>query len=662
MKGSKILLFTLIALATLSGLSVSAKKKQVVEPSYAWTVKEPLGLHFTSTIDTLHCNFFATVVPTLVSPVYITTGNFAAPGISGIFFERKPQSQFFFADGLSNWLPSTDKHRFYNTRIPMTIVSYNWGGTRDTGQDRIKALFSGNVNRQIELGGEIDYLYSKGSYNYQANKNFIWKLFGSYIGDRYEAQTFFANYNYTGKENGGITDDRYLTDPAEVQGGVLKVDTKTIPTNLDKAHSHLEGHQFYMNHRYKVGYYRTRRDSVADTVRVTRYYVPMTSFIWTMDYKISHHMFLNENASQDTAFFEHTYLNLGGTRENSRMWYLSNTFGIDLLEGSRRWAQFGLSAYATYEIRRYTQPSDSALYQPERSEELTPLPPELIPAQTATDNVLWAGGQLTRRLGKRLNYDVDARFGILGSVAGDISIEGNIHTKFPMRRDSLRVSAFAYFKNEEVPYLMKNYISNHYVWKNDFGKVRRLRVGGNVSVPLTGTSVTAGYETLNNYVYWGLDGTPQQRSGMVHVLNIALQQNFSFRAFHWDNKIIYQTSSDEQVISLPKLAIYSNMYVLFKIARVLHTQIGVDCNYYTKYYAPRYNPATMQFQNQNEMQCGNFALCNVYANFKLRKARFFVMFSHVNQGLFGGKAYFASPHYPLNPRRLQFGVSVDFAH
>ena len=160
----------------------------------------------------------------------------------------------------------------------------------------------------------------------------------------------------------------------------------------------------------------------------------------------------------------------------------------------------------------------------------------------------------------------------------------------------------------------------------------------------------------------GLDGTPQQRSGMVHVLNIALQQNFSFRAFHWDNKIIYQTSSDEQVISLPKLAIYSNMYVLFKIARVLHTQIGVDCNYYTKYYAPRYNPATMQFQNQNEMQCGNFALCNVYANFKLRKARFFVMFSHVNQGLFGGKAYFASPHYPLNPRRLHFGVSVDFAH
>jgi hypothetical protein len=68
----------------------------------------------------------------------------------------------------------------------------------------------------------------------------------------------------------------------------------------------------------------------------------------------------------------------------------------------------------------------------------------------------------------------------------------------------------------------------------------------------------------------------------------------------------------------------------------------------------------MSFANQQEIKVGNYPFMNVYANMKLSKARFFVMFSHVNQGL-TGKNYFSLPHYPLNPRRFQIGVSVDFA-
>jgi hypothetical protein len=90
-------------------------------------------------------------------------------------------------------------------------------------------------------------------------------------------------------------------------------------------------------------------------------------------------------------------------------------------------------------------------------------------------------------------------------------------------------------------------------------------------------------------------------------------------------------------------------------------QFGVDCDYYTKYYAPLYQPATMSFANQQEIKVGNYPFINVYANMKLKKARFFVMFSHVNQGL-TGENYFSLPHYPLNPRRFQMGVSIDFAN
>ena len=122
-----------------------------------------------------------------------------------------------------------------------------------------------------------------------------------------------------------------------------------------------------------------------------------------------------------------------------------------------------------------------------------------------------------------------------------------------------------------------------------------------------------------------------------------------------------QTSSDDRVLPLPKFAVYSNLYLLFKVARVLHVQFGVDCDYYTKYYAPDYQPATTTFYNQREIKCGNYPFMNAYANMKLGKARFYVMFSHVNQGLCGNN-YFAMPHYPMNPRRFQLGVSVDFAN
>ena len=53
---------------------------------------------------------------------------------------------------------------------------------------------------------------------------------------------------------------------------------------------------------------------------------------------------------------------------------------------------------------------------------------------------------------------------------------------------------------------------------------------------------------------------------------------------------------------------------------------------------------------------------NLYANMKLKQTRFFVMLSHVNQGLFGGNNYFILPHYPLNPRSFQMGVSIDFSN
>ncbi|MBR5102040.1 MAG: putative porin, partial [Muribaculaceae bacterium] len=462
----------------------------------------------------------------------------------------------------------------------------------------------------------------------------------------------------TKQESGGIVDDRYITDPAAVQGGETRVNTKDIPTELTAAHSKLTGVDFYMNHRYKVGHWHYERDSVTDTI-VGRTYVPVTSFTWTMGFKMAKHRFINKSGLQDTTYFANTYLGLGGTDENTRYNGLRNTVGVSLLEGFNRYAKFGLSAFATHELRKYHQVTDS-VSGGVLPEGLVALPVDVAPKHSS--NLIWVGGQLTKQRGSVVTYGATAQFGVAGDVAGDIDIAGDVATRFQLFGDTVSLKAYGYFKNLEAPYLLKNYISNHYAWQNSFSKETRFRVGGELTLPFTGSQVNVGYETLKNYLYFGADATPQQHSSPVHVLSATLKQRVNVASFYWDTELTLQTTTNDEVLPLPKFAVYSNVCFKFLVASVLHVQLGVDGNYYTSYYAPGYNPATMTFHNQRDMKCGDFAFMNLYANFNLKQARFYVMYSHANKGLFGKDNYFSVPHYPLNPARFLLGVSVRFVN
>ena len=137
----------------------------------------------------------------------------------------------------------------------MTLLSYNFGGGKQDAQERLNAIFSGNINKRAQVGALLDYIYSKGSYENQAVKNLEWGFSGSYMGDRYEFQGFYYHYNSVNKENGGIEDVLWITDPAELQGGVDKVNAKQIPTRLNDAHTRVAGDQLFLNHRYKIGYW-----------------------------------------------------------------------------------------------------------------------------------------------------------------------------------------------------------------------------------------------------------------------------------------------------------------------------------------------------------------------------------------------------------------------
>lgn len=649
---------TLTAIIALTAMLPAAAKGPEIAPSYAWKVIPPLGVREEATIDTLHTNFAQEQVPSEISDAYATTGNYGAEGYNLIYFEREPYSEFFFRDALYPWIPSEKTMRFYNTRIPMTLLSYTTGGGKENTQDRLKGTFSGNVNRKAQIGALIDYIYSKGSYDYQAAKNLVWGFSGSYIGDRFEFQGYYNHYNSVNKENGGITDDRYITDPAAVQGGSTSVNTKTIPTNLTAAHTRVKGGELWLNSRYKIGFWEDNYDEETDSL-ISSDYIPVTAFTWTLKYNQNSHEFINTSTTQDRDFWENTYLGTEGTHDLTTYWRLRNTFGISLMEGFNKYAKAGLSAFITHEIQSYTQMQDTIPPGME-IEGLTPYPYATPIPHKATENFLWAGAQLTKQQGSLLNYEATAEIGIAGRAAGEIKLSGDLFTHIRLFGDTVTVGAFGRFYNTSPHYLFNNYISNHFIWQNDFSKTRRFRAGGSLTIPHTGTFLTAGIENVQNLIYFNDKALPTQYGGNIQVFNAQLHQNFHFKALHWENRVTYQTTSDDVALPLPNLAVYSNLYVTFKVA-TLHVQLGVDCDYYTKYKSVAYQPATMTFYNQREVECGNYPFVNAYINMKLSKTRFYLMMSHVNQGMCGNN-YFSMPGYPLNPRRFQMGLSVDFAN
>ena len=130
-----------------------------------------------------------------------------------------------------------------------------------------------------------------------------------------------------------------------------------------------------------------------------------------------------------------------------------------------------------------------------------------------------------------------------------------------------------------------------------------------------------------------------------------------------DNEVTWQKSSNETILPLPQLSLYSNLYILTKLAKkVLTVQLGADVRYFTKYNAPAYTPAVQQFHLQPEndqVEIGGYPIVNIYANLQLKRTRLFAMYSHVNQGM-GTRNSFLVPHYPINPSLLKIGVSWNF--
>lgn len=615
----------------------------------AYRLTPVLGDYTEAPVDTLRLN---TANSTLVegrSLAIAHLGNLGSPSQSRIFQERDEARDFIFGDAYDTYITTPEKALFYNTKVPYTNLMYTTAGGSTNKEEELKGILTLNFGKKLNVGGDFDYIYGRGYYQSNSTKMVNYRLFASYNSDKYEAKAYFRNYTITNYENGGLTNDSVLTHPDNFSEGKQSLKPKDFPVRYIDVWNKNSGTQYYLTHRYNLGFYRSL-DETDDEGNPKQQFIPVSSIIHTFDYEQNRHKFIAKENTVDQAY-PMIFMPSETPSDSTSSWIMKNTFALALREGFQDWVKFGLTGFVRLEKRRFRLPYQGPMDNY----------PNLISFRNKTYDEFstYIGANLSKRLGTLFTYDANGELCILGDDIGEFRANGEVQSQFKLFHKKAAVKANAYIKNVTPAFYLRHNHGRYFWWDNEFSNLQQFYAGGEIDLESTHTRITAGVESIQNYIYFGSDGYPVQHSGNIQVVSARLKQDFYYRALGWENELCYQLSSNGQVLPLPALSAYSNLYVAFKVAKVLTVQLGADVHYFTAYHAPYYEPATQQFQVQEDVKIGNYPLINAYVNCHLKQARFFVTAYNLGSQ-FVAPNYFSLAHYPLNPMMIKMGVAVMF--
>ena len=726
----------------------TTRNKEVPKGIYVWTIDRKFGDMIPAEPDTLPHLFMNNMFNTGVYGEYNSTGSNYTSRLSRIFINRAATDNFIFTQPYSFVEKRPETWLFMNTLSPYTSILYDNCGDKTNGEDRIDAKFAVNAGKRLNVGFDLDYAYARGYFSNQSLSHFNGTLFTSYTGDQYNLHFFFNAAHQKVTENGGITDDNYITHPESFQDQLAEDE---IPTVLRQNWNRNDHQHIYLTHRYNIGFYRKvkmteaelkarafaeearkdkekreakkkgdeeqeraskkkereykgrpegarimgaepKRDSIVvadnritiedqakidslnraqaiqDSIDATmkREFVPVTSFFHTFEWNNYNHIY--QAYETPAKYYLNKYYTQGLRYGNDSIYdetkhmQLLNTLGVSLLEGFNKYMKAGLKGFVSFDYNNYQMPDSTAegvLYR-----------------NKWTETNISLGGQLSKTQGKTLHFNLRAETWITGPLAGQLKLDFNTDVNFKLFGDTVQLAASAFFHRIEPVFLQRHYHSKHIWWDDDDkSKETRTHIEGRFKYKKTNTMLRIAVDEIQNYTYYGmsydhpsdsvtnLTAGVYQESGNINVFTAQLYQNFRLGILNWENVLTYQNSSNKEVLPLPAWNYFTNLYLKFRIAKVLNVELGADAFIFSKYYAPDFCPAINQFAVQqnaaSRVELGGYPFIDAYVNFMLKRVRFYLMMSNVNSGSGNGMRFLA-PHYPTNSRVLRFGISWPF--
>ena len=557
--------------------------KEIPEGIKVWTVDTRFGDRKAAVPDTISHMFMNSIFTTGLRGDYTTTGNLGAPRINRIVTDRPFGSQFIFTQPYDFIITAIEQFHFTNTLSPFTNITYNNAGNRTNGEDHLTTKFGVNAGKRLGVGFKFDYLYGRGYYQDQSTAHFNYTMYGSYLGDHYQAHLLMSTNHQKVSENGGITDDNYITHPESYSD---KYSTNEIPTALSQNWNRNDNQHIFLTHRYNLGFSRKvsmteeeikakkfamaskkeneaqkRKDKATqegrqdDDKTVTLQGRPDDAKIMgaepisqkkdnnrvALDKQAADSLLAAEKKTQvDTAWMKKEFVPVTSfihtlKFDNYRRIYqayktptdfYANTYTVDepltgdsIYDKTRHYRL--KNTFALSLLEGFNKWAKVGLKAFITSE----LRHFTLPSATGTDTYnehnLSFGAQLSKKQGKTFHYDAIAETWLTGEDAGQLKIDGSADLNFKLFGDTLTLTANGFFYRLNPTFYYRHYHSRHAWWDNtNMSKILHSRIQGILNYQKTRTTLRVAVDEIKNYTYFASSHTITSGKRVNHAITV----------------------------------------------------------------------------------------------------------------------------------------------
>ena len=536
-------------------------EKEIPEGIKVWTIDHRFGDRKAAVPDTLSHMFMNTVFTTGLRGEYNTTGNLGAPRINRIFTDRQNEGQFIFTQPFDFFITPIGQFHFTNTLSPFTNITYNTAGNRLNGEDHLTTKFGVNAGKKLGVGFKFDYLYGRGYYQDQSTAHFNYTMYGSYIGDHYQAHLLLSTNHQKVTENGGITNDNYIIHPESYSD---KYTTSEIPTVLSQNWNRNDNQHIFFTHRYNLGFSR-KVPMTADEIKAKKFAMaskkdnesskqekepsrnnkkdepiegrPDNAKIMGIEpngqKKINDRLALGKHTAD-------SLLSIESKKQADSMWMKKEFVPVTSFIHTIQFDNYRriYQAYNTpsnyyannYNVQEYL--SGDSIYDKTRYYSLkntfalsllegfnkwakaglkafitSDLRHFTLPNATGIDSYnehnLSIGAQLSKTQGKLLHYDAIAETWLTGSDAGQMKLDVNADLNFKLFGDTLTLSANGFLYRLNPTFYYRHFHSRHAWWDNDnLSKIIHSRIQGILNYQKTRTTLRVEIDEIKNYTYF----------------------------------------------------------------------------------------------------------------------------------------------------------------
>lgn len=561
-----------------------------------------------------------------------------SPALSHNYFSREKVRDFEMFDVWSIYGNTPDNLPFYNVKTPYTELAY-WGtlfANRDKEETNIKFLHTQNLSPQLNLSISYKRFGSKGQMGRESTDNRTFTLSSNYLGRRYVMHAGYIFQGIKREENGGIADEKMVLD-------TTFEDPKDLAFILSSADNRLKKNTLFLTHSYGIPIRLSKKDTLNYGEGTTAYLGH--SFEYSSYFK-KYTDEIEESDSLARALYNNMFLmSPVATYDSSRVGIIENRVYIRIQPWSKDAIVSKLDGGIGHRFLSIYSFRPEFYYSGDKN-------------RVYNNLYLYFGAAGSFR--NYFRWDALAKYDISGYYENNFSLDANAGVSVYPVDGGIHLNAKLHMENRRPGWFSNNYYSNHYTWNNNFTDITETRLEGELSVPKYNLSAFAGYAIISNPVYHGTQGIAAQHNDIVSVLSAYVRKDFRIGFLHLNHRVLFQITSNSEVIPLPALSANLKYYMQFVLVKnVLTAQFGADATFNTRYYAPAYSPALGIFYNQNDREIGNYPYIDAFVNLQWKRTSIFIKYINTTQG-WPDSDYFSAYRYIRPVSAVKFGIHWPF--